>query len=112
MFALELPVKPLAGTLVHQSIEFRLMLMPLLALPAIIMYQGTNAALYYLVGEIMYFWAYSDGEVRSAASFLRHADSSRSSARNRGRFQNARAKRRYLQHSLADGFLISCIARR
>jgi hypothetical protein len=65
MFALELPVKPLAGTLVHQSIEFRLMLMPLLALAAIVMYQGTNAALYYCVGEIIYFWAYSDGEVRS-----------------------------------------------
>jgi len=63
MFALELPLKPLAGTLVHQSIEFRLMLMPLLALAAIVMYQGTNAAVYYFVGEIIYFWAYSDGEV-------------------------------------------------
>jgi hypothetical protein len=70
MFALELPVKPLAGTLVHQSIEFRLMLMPLLALAAIIMYQGTNAALYYFIGEIIYFWAYSDGEVWSRNSFI------------------------------------------
>ena len=70
MFALELPVKPLAGTLVHQSIEFRLMLMPLLALAAIIMYQGTNAAVYYAIGEILYFWAYSDGEVRSSRFVL------------------------------------------
>ena len=66
MFALELPLKPLAGTLVHQSIEFRLMLMPLLALAAIVMYQGTNAALYYIVGEMIYLWAYSDGEVPSS----------------------------------------------
>jgi hypothetical protein len=66
MFALELPLKPLAGTLVHRSIEFRLMLMPLLALAAMVMYQGTNAALYYIVGEMIYFWAYSDGEVPSS----------------------------------------------
>ena len=62
---LEWPIRPIAGTAIHQSIEFRLLLFPLLALAAIIMYQSTNAALYYIVGEIIYFWAFYDGEVRS-----------------------------------------------
>jgi len=62
-FAFEWPLRPLAGTVVHTSIEFRLMLFPLFAMAAIVLYQGTNAAIYYLVGEIIYFWAYSDGEV-------------------------------------------------
>ena len=39
------------------------MLLPLWALAAVLMYQGTNAALYYLVGEAVYLWAYSEGEV-------------------------------------------------
>lgn len=62
-FLLEYPVKPLAGTYFHGSIEIRLFLFPLLALAAIIMYQTTNAAIYYIIGEIIYFWAFYDGEV-------------------------------------------------
>jgi hypothetical protein len=101
MFALELPFKPLAGTLVHQSIEFRLMLMPLLALAAIVMYQGTNAAVYYFIGEIIYFWAYSDGEVHLTTHHLRlPLTLSRLSARSRGLCQSGRARRRYLQPDL------------
>jgi len=63
--ALEYPLKPLAGSVVHGSIEVRLMLLPLWALASVLMYQGTNAALYYLVGMSIYFWAYSEGEVSS-----------------------------------------------
>jgi hypothetical protein len=63
VFLLEYPVKPLAGTAFHSSIEMRLFLFPLLALAAIIMYQTTNAAIYYVIGEIIYFWAFYDGEV-------------------------------------------------
>jgi hypothetical protein len=62
--AYEWPLKFVAGTSLHKSIELRLMLFPLWALAAAILYQGTNAALYYLIGVVVYFWAYSEGEVR------------------------------------------------
>ncbi|KAL3458618.1 DNA glycosylase [Aspergillus heterothallicus] len=61
--AWEWPLKYLAGSFPHRSIEFRLLLYPLSALLAALIYQGTNAALYYLVGMAVYFWAYSEGEV-------------------------------------------------
>jgi hypothetical protein len=64
MLAFEWPLRPIAGTSIHKSIEFRLLIFPLLALAAIIMYQSTNAAVYYILGEIIYFWAFADGEVR------------------------------------------------
>jgi hypothetical protein len=63
--ALEWPLKPLAGTMVHRSIELRLAAFPVSALLAVLLYQGTNSALYYLLGIIIYFWAYSEGEVCS-----------------------------------------------
>jgi hypothetical protein len=61
--AYEWPLKFISGTTFHRSIEVRLMLLPLLALAAVIIYQGTNAAIYYLIGVVVYFWAYSEGEV-------------------------------------------------
>ncbi|KAL2812496.1 uracil-DNA glycosylase-like protein [Aspergillus granulosus] len=61
--AWEWPLKYLAGSFLHRSIEFRLLLYPLSAILAALIYQGTNAALYYLVGMAVYFWAYSEGEV-------------------------------------------------
>jgi len=60
--AWEWPLKQFGGTAIHRSIEVRLFLLPLLALAAILMYQSTNAALYYLIGGGIYFWAYSEGE--------------------------------------------------
>lgn len=62
--AWEWPVGFLAGTGLHRSIEARLIIYPLSALNALLIYQGTNAGLYYIVGMIAYFWAYSEGEVR------------------------------------------------
>ena len=47
----------------HRSIEAGLILFPLHALAAVLMYQSTNAALWLLVGVGVYFWAYSEGEV-------------------------------------------------
>jgi hypothetical protein len=61
--AWEWPLKYLAGTMAHRSIEFRLLLYPLSSILAALIYQGTNAAIYYLVGIAVYFWAYSEGEV-------------------------------------------------
>ncbi|KAL2009702.1 hypothetical protein VTN00DRAFT_5509 [Thermoascus crustaceus] len=60
--AWEWPLKPLAGTFPHRSIEIRLLVYPLSALVAALLYQGTNPAIYYLVGMVVYFWAYSEGE--------------------------------------------------
>ncbi|CAK7243074.1 MAG: hypothetical protein STHCBS139747_004582 [Sporothrix thermara] len=63
MFAWEWPLNFLADTSFHRSLESRLAVIPLAALAAILQYQGTNAALYYLIGMGVYFWAYSEGEI-------------------------------------------------
>ena len=39
---------------------------PLSALCALLIYQGTNSGLYYIIGMMAYFWAYSEGEVSSS----------------------------------------------
>jgi hypothetical protein len=62
--AWEWPIGLLAGSGLHRSIEARLVIYPISALVALLIYQGTNAGLYYIVGMIAYFWAYSEGEVR------------------------------------------------
>ncbi|KAG0638588.1 hypothetical protein HOY80DRAFT_1001695 [Tuber brumale] len=51
------------NTALHRSIAARLTIYPLSVLCAALLYQGTNAAIYYLVGILIYFWAYSDGEI-------------------------------------------------
>ncbi|EKV07019.1 protein PRO41 [Penicillium digitatum] len=61
--AWEWPLNPLAGSIPHRSIELRLIIYPLSALFAALLYQGTDPALYYLIGIGVYFWAYSEGEV-------------------------------------------------
>ncbi|KAJ5779791.1 hypothetical protein N7457_007511 [Penicillium paradoxum] len=61
--AWEWPLKPFVNTGVHRSIEFRLIIYPLSALLAALLYQGTDPAIYYLIGIGVYFWAYSEGEV-------------------------------------------------
>ena len=59
----EWPLSFLAGTGIHRSIEARLIIYPLSALAALLIYQGTNSGLYYIIGMMTYFWAYSEGEV-------------------------------------------------
>jgi hypothetical protein len=44
--------------------EARLVVLPLFALAAALMYQATNPALYYMIGMGAYFWAFTEGEVR------------------------------------------------
>jgi len=63
MFAWEWPLGFLAGTSLHRSIEARLIVLPLAALAAALLYQATNPAIYYSIGLVVYFWGYSDGEV-------------------------------------------------
>jgi hypothetical protein len=69
LVGLEWPLGFLAGSGVHRSLEFRLAILPLTALASALIYQGTNAALYYLIGMAVYFWAYSEGEVRQHLAF-------------------------------------------
>ncbi|TAQ86041.1 hypothetical protein B7494_g5625 [Chlorociboria aeruginascens] len=63
MLAWEWPLGILAGSFMHRSIEARLVFLPMTALVAALLYQATNPAIYYLVGLVVYFWAYSEGEV-------------------------------------------------
>ena len=49
--------------MIHRSIEARLAVYPLFALACILMYQSTNAGLYFLIGWGVYFWAFAEGEV-------------------------------------------------
>jgi len=65
--AWEWPLKFIAGSNLHRSIEARLAIYPLNVVAALILYQGTNAGLYFLIGLGVYFWAYSEGEVRQPA---------------------------------------------
>jgi hypothetical protein len=47
---------------------------PLSALCALLIYQGTNSGLYYIIGMMAYFWAYSEGEVSSTPTSLREVE--------------------------------------
>ncbi|KAL1954070.1 hypothetical protein VTO42DRAFT_1758 [Malbranchea cinnamomea] len=60
--AWEWPLKPIAGSLVHRSMTLRFLIYPISALVAVLLYQGTNPALYYIIGMIVYLWGYSEGE--------------------------------------------------
>lgn len=63
MLAWDWPLPWLAGTSVHRSIEARLAVLPLVGLASVMLYQGTNPAIYYIVAMVVYYWAYSEGEV-------------------------------------------------
>lgn len=69
--AYEWPLNYVAGTSIHRSLEVRLMWLPLASLTSILLYQATNASLYYFIGIIVYFWAYSEGEVSGEHQCLR-----------------------------------------
>ena len=61
--AYEWPLKYVAGTAIHRSMEVRLLWLPFACLTSVLLYQATNPAVYYLVATMVYFWAYSEGEV-------------------------------------------------
>lgn len=63
MVAWEWPLGFIAGTAIHRSLELRLAILPMASLAAVLMYQATNPAIYYVVGMVIYFWAYSEGEI-------------------------------------------------
>ncbi|KAH8160029.1 hypothetical protein CIB48_g8214 [Xylaria polymorpha] len=61
---LEWPLRPLAGTYLHNSVQVHISLSLLSLFPAIFLYQDTNAALYYstLWVPLFFAWGYYDGE--------------------------------------------------
>ena len=63
VLAWEWPLGIVTHSVLHRSIEARLVVYPMSALVALLLYQGTNAGLYYLIGMGVYFWAFSEGEV-------------------------------------------------
>ncbi|KAK0702693.1 hypothetical protein B0H67DRAFT_604440 [Lasiosphaeris hirsuta] len=63
ILALEWPLDSIAGSRVHRSIAFRLAILPTMALLGILLYQATNAAVYYMIAECMYISAYRRREV-------------------------------------------------
>jgi hypothetical protein len=63
MVALEWPLPLVAGSPAHRSVRVRLAILPSFALLAVILYQGTNACLYYLVGAVLYLLAHREDEV-------------------------------------------------
>jgi hypothetical protein len=65
LLAWEWPLSFIAGSSIHRSLEARLAFLPLAALASSLLYQGANAAIYYVIGMAVYFWAYSEGEVCS-----------------------------------------------
>jgi hypothetical protein len=74
MFLLDWPAPGLGGSMLHRSLEFRLAILPLAGLAAALLYQATNAAIYYVVALVVYFWAYSEGEVRPPSIRLYKSD--------------------------------------
>lgn len=70
MVAWEWPLGFIAGSAMHRSIEARLVVLPLTALASALLYQATNPALYYTIALVVYFWAYSEGEVSFVLTFF------------------------------------------
>jgi hypothetical protein len=75
LFAWEWPLGILASTALHRSIEARLVVIPIAALAAALLYQATNPAIYYTIAMGVYFWAYSEGEVGSAMPYKSRPES-------------------------------------
>lgn len=67
----EWPLPWIAGSWIHESIELRLFFYSISTMFAVMIYQGMNPAIYYLVGMGVYFWAYCDGEVSQPAGLGR-----------------------------------------
>lgn len=63
MLAWEWPLGFLAGSAIHRSISARLVFLPLAVMSSALLYQNTNPAIYYTIAMVVYFWAYSEGEV-------------------------------------------------
>lgn len=57
---------PLSSRL-FRNVKARLYVLPMVSIVAALLYQGTNPALYYIIGACIYFWGYVEGEVLLSA---------------------------------------------
>jgi hypothetical protein len=62
--AWEWPFHPFVGMRIHRSIKARLLALTFAAFAASLLYQATDAAMYYIIGIGVYSWAYYEGDVR------------------------------------------------
>ena len=70
LLALEWPLRSLTKFALYSHLEIHIFASLVAVFPAILLYQATNAALYYLIGIAMYIWGYSEGEVCSLPYLL------------------------------------------
>jgi hypothetical protein len=113
MIAWEYPLGFVAGSGIHRSLEARLAALPLFALAAVLTYQGANAGLYYVVAMVVYFWAYSEGEVRLANTIFNSSEHSKANPFIRWSVQSpglCRKEAPEARHSRATTFCSSCMA--
>ena len=61
-FAWEWPLPVISKTRWHHSIELRLLAYPASGILEVLMYQGSNASLFYLIAVVVWIWAYWEGE--------------------------------------------------
>lgn len=63
VLAWEWPLRFIRGFTIHRNIIARFLILPMAALLAILLYQATNAAIYYMIALAIYVWAYFQHEV-------------------------------------------------
>lgn len=110
MLALEWPLGLVAGTAIHRSLEVRLAIIPLVALASSLIYQGTDPAMWYLIGMVVYFVAYSEGEVSFIpAAFPPRANLTkrRSSQPRLGHYPSAAARPALQSHDVTYSISLS-----
>jgi hypothetical protein len=63
VIAFEWPLTYLTRTTFHRNILPRILVYPICSFAALLMYQSTDGAMYYLIGTGAYIWALNEGEV-------------------------------------------------
>ncbi|KAI1192390.1 hypothetical protein F5X97DRAFT_317514 [Nemania serpens] len=81
---LEWPFYPLAGSYLHESVQFHIVVCIINLFPAVFLYQGTNAALYHAVGAAIYTWGYYDGEKKIGPIWKNKSSAPNNIGLNRG----------------------------
>ena len=72
ILALEWPLRYLTKFFFYRHLETRMFASLFAVFPALLLYQATNAALYYLIGIAIYIWGYKEGEVRGIFPYRPH----------------------------------------
>ncbi|KUJ15215.1 uncharacterized protein LY89DRAFT_587813 [Mollisia scopiformis] len=65
IIVLELPLGVIANTWLQRSVRFRVFILILSSFASVLLYQGTDPAIYHLIGASLYLWAHYTGEKMS-----------------------------------------------